>query len=69
MFTIEIKRVHYEEEKCQSKRSEFYDQLMIKKGDGFTWEEFEIKYANIVIYTHWVDYLDGGRYSYCSTTT
>lgn len=62
MFTIEIKRVDYEEKKCQSKRSEFYDQLMIKKGDGFTWEEFEIKYANIVIYTHWVDYLDGGRY-------
>lgn len=62
LFTIELKRLDYDEQKLQSKRSEFYDQLMLDKGEGDTWEEFEIKYANVTIYSHWVDYLDGGRY-------
>lgn len=62
LFTIELKRLDYDEQKLQSKRSEFYDQLMLDKGEGDTWEEFEIKYANVTIYSHWVDHLDGGRY-------
>ncbi len=62
LFTIELKRLDYDEQKFQSKRSEFYDQLMPDKGKGDTWEEFEIKYANVTIYSHWVDHLDGGRY-------
>ena len=35
---------------------------MSDKGRGDTWEKFEIKYANVTIYSHWADYLDGGRY-------
>ena len=62
LFSIELQRLDYDEEKFQSKRSEFYDQLMSDKGRGDTWEEFEIKYANVTIYSHWADYLDGGRY-------
>lgn len=62
LFSIELQRLDYDEEKFQSKRSEFYDQLMSDKGRGDTWEKFEIKYANVTIYSHWADYLDGGRY-------